>query len=268
MVIYADVVFLVNFAADFIVIRTAALCLHREVKTAKILIASGTAAVYGVSVFVIPFLSFGIVKAVFSALMVWFVFREKSVRGFVRDMTVFYTAAFIFCGIVSAVFSFFSADIIIRSVNGGHLGTGMSLWVFMAALIPGYLFMPYMQKLFRKNSEKPYYNVEVEYNGRKDSTKAVLDTGNMLSEPVSGTCVVVSDKSFSERLLDGASLTELKGVRIIPYRTIDSNGVMYAVKVRLYIEGQKDRMPKEVYMAMSDRVFAGYHILLQTQLIE
>lgn len=260
MIVYADIVFIINFIADWLVIRTAALCLHRCILRRRIAACSAFGGIYAVAAAIYPLLSLGVVKLAVSAAIVWIVFGERTLKGMVKVMTVFYTAAFILCGIVSAVSAFFTADMIAFSVNRGNMGVGLSLGVFAAASIIAYMAMPLLQKLFARHAEKPCRAVEVEYNGARVKTQAMLDTGNTLCEPVSQTAAVVADKSLSREIIGGKSPEELDGVRVIPYRTISGGGIMYAVKVRVTVDDE--HAAREVYMAMSERTFDGYHMLM------
>ncbi len=87
-----------------------------------------------------------------------------------------------------------------------------------------------------------YISVTIGYQGKQIHLTALVDTGNTLKDPITGTPVLVADSSAAEKLL---SLTEKdlqdpvnilasgihKGLRLIPYTAIgQSGGMLLAVR--------------------------------------
>lgn len=54
--------------------------------------------------------------------------------------------------------------------------------------------------------------------------KAIADSGNLLTEPISGKPVIIIDRSL---------MPETKGGRPVPYATLDGDGLLYAIRPRL-----------------------------------
>ncbi len=266
MIVYADIVFLVNFAADLIVLRSTALCMHKKVPPVRLSLFSALGGIYAVCAAVWRPLQYGIIKTAFSVVLTIFTFKERSIGAIMKDITVFYTVSFILCGIVSAVSSFLTANMLTYAVGYSHTDTGLSLPVLTVSAAAGYMLIPVLARIFKRVTEKKCFDITLEYNGVKAETTAFTDTGSSLCEPLSKTAVVVADRAVCEKLIGNEPPENIHGVRIIPYRTIDGSGSMYAVKAAVCPKDGGGA--KEVYMAISKRDFDGYHVLMPVGIFE
>lgn len=82
----------------------------------------------------------------------------------------------------------------------------------------------------RKFYEEHVFDVEIVMGSFTANVKAFWDTGNGLTEPVSGSAVAVASKALWERLRAAESFGEDR-IRLIPYESIGSKGVLTAVRV-------------------------------------
>lgn len=128
------------------------------------------------------------------------------------------------------------------------------------------------------SGQQQYANVTIQYSNRRLHLTALLDTGNTLREPVSGTAVLVVDSSVAAELL-GLSLYDLAhpmetmtkfsncGLRLIPYHTVGQPaGLMLGLRVQsLEINGKKQDMivgfaPQKIGQGKAYQALAGGYV--------
>ena len=95
--------------------------------------------------------------------------------------------------------------------------------------------------VFRKVTAGRYVPVELSYGDRQMKITALYDTGNMLTDPVSGQSVLVVDADAAQQLTGLTreqlrkpveSIGSIPGLRLIPYKTI-GNGSGFLLGLRL-----------------------------------
>lgn len=127
---------------------------------------------------------------------------------------------------------------------------------------------------FRKNGlGKSYVNINLAYSGKHYDIIALKDTGNLLTDPVTGENVLVAGADVGCQILglpenafrDPAgtlAMAKVPGMRLIPYRSIgESGGLMLALRFRDAKVGNRVR---DVLVAFAPEVIGrgeGYRML-------
>ncbi len=98
--------------------------------------------------------------------------------------------------------------------------------------------------------------------------KGFIDTGNGLSDPVSGDPICIIDKSTAKKLLEKETV---KNIRYIPYRTIgNAEGVLPIIRVdRLRICGEQTCEIKQPLLGISEEkvsIRGEYEMILNPNL--
>lgn len=151
-----------------------------------------------------------------SGCMVCLAFRIRSVREGIRAVAVLYGAATAAAGVMELLPWF---------VPGW---AGVSFWLYGLSCLCCVGFPAVFWRFFLRQRERAghLYRVELTYRGKTETFTGFLDTGNRLTEPVTGSPVcLISAKS-------GASLFEkLDQVCYIPFRSVGKeSGVIPAVR--------------------------------------
>ena len=79
------------------------------------------------------------------------------------------------------------------------------------------------------------YRITISMNGKTVDIDAVLDSGNMLTEPLSQCPVIIlnaalAKKKFNDDIVKPIENQNSKNIRLVPFRTADSNGIMTCVR--------------------------------------
>lgn len=126
--------------------------------------------------------------------------------------------------------------------NGSFLTTvGCCIFLYLAIRF-GFINLTY----------KKYVTVELEYRGKRKKLKAFCDTGNFLSDPLTGEAVLVAGADVANELLC-ISCSQLKdpigaittlgitGLRLVPYRVVGkSSGMLLAARMdKVSVNGKR-----------------------------
>ena len=193
MTVYLDIVFLENVLMNYIIIFATGVVIRVELKKVRILLASCVGAVYTVVMYldIVPIYSNFVMKVVLSLVIVYIAFRARSFRKFVKDLVIFYLVSFVFGGCVFALMYFLRPQLA-QMKNGVFVGA----YPLKVGVIGGLVAFVIIQISFRivktKLSKKDMiYDVEVVINEKTIKVKGLLDTGNLLKDPLTGFPVVV-----------------------------------------------------------------------------
>ena len=106
-----------------------------------------------------------------------------------------------------------------------------------------------------KSGGEAYIPVELKWKGRSVRLYALRDTGNVLTDPVTGEPVLVCGADVGEELLGlsrawfqdpvaAVASGKIQGLRLIPYRSVGkSNGMLLAVRLKSAVIGGNRRDP-------------------------
>ncbi len=233
---------------------------HQQI---RLLLSSFIGSIYAVIVYlnVLKIYSNIIAKVTLSIAMVYIAFGAKNFKQLLKQMLIFYLVSFIFGGCTFALIYFIKPENV-QIHNGVFVGT----YPIKVAIIAGAVAFIITQIAFKINKIKldrknQFVNVEIFYKDNVLKTKALLDSGNMLKDPISGMPVAVVEKQelekiipeefldYVERIMGGdlkfthdenASNEYLKGkfneylskIRMVPFMSIGKeNGMLIGIRV-------------------------------------
>lgn len=241
-VIYPDVLFLVNACADYLLLSLTTYLRGSRTGRLRLLSAACLGGVQALAVFFLPRGWPSLMASVSGcALMCYFAFGYGGRRRFLGDCAMLLTASFLFAGGTWALGG---------SVGGTSVYFEPSLKVLLAGTLLTYGLLTL---IFRPGSfEKPVKPIDITctLNATDLRFSAFTDTGNRLTEPMTGKGIIVVDVSLLQPVLSGeegkllaaldslnvpdtfASLTALAQERygLIPFTTAGGGGLMITVR--------------------------------------
>ena len=170
---------------------------------------------------------------------------------------------------MTAIFNLLNRMGFNRAVLEEEQGDGISVWLLTVLAIVSALITLLSGRFFKKNSSVRRVSVEFTYKGKSTELRALVDTGNLLCEPISGrACVVVDTESvsgvFPEKitaLARSAKPYELallddefvKDVRLLPARAATGEGMMLAVRPeRVIIDTGRKKYEADAMIALGN----------------
>lgn len=269
MTIYLDVVFIENLIMNYIILYGTAVIAKVIPKHIKLILASGVGALYAIIAYmsILKIYSCIILKVVLSVIIVYIAFNPLSVKKMLKQLLLFYLTSFVFGGAAFClIYVVKPQDIIMR--NGVYVGTyPLKIALLGAAL--GFIVVILSFKIIKtKLSKKSLLcNVKINLNKRQVETVAMIDTGNLLKDPISNTPVIVVEYSLLYDALPIQILNNLENIlggelenipedvkekyisklKVIPFSSLGKqNGMLLGIKAdEINIESDEEFITKD-----------------------
>ena len=277
MIVYADVLLVLNFYVDYLLLlATEKLCRIR-VRFRRRLLGAAFSAVLSLSVLwqSAPVFFPYVVQASGACLTVLITYGRAQVWPYLRRVLSFLAASYVFAGIVLAIQAWLKPDGVF--VSAGVVYWTVSPWLLLASTTACYLAVCLYRRFFQR-SERQEHGVSLTLTVGERSTNCMVlyDTGSRLFEPISGDPVVVIDPMLAQRLLGDTQAEKLitdLGVdsdircRMVPYQSVGKNGVLPAFRPDgVLLNG---RPLSKLFLAVSPtRIREGYDGIIGPDAIE
>lgn len=267
--VYGDLLFLINFSMDFLCFYISTFLLHTKLSLLRGTIASALGGVYAVASLFIDTgqmlsLALDILSCIVMCLIVFYR-KGADAWGMIRSCAVYLFVSMLMGGIMTALFSLFNKIKILSEPY--EADEGISVWIFALLAIFGGLFTTFGGRFFRSSSKEKSVTLSFSLYGKEITVEALCDSGNLISDPISGKAVVivalpvVCDVIPAEMLSVFKKLSTFEDIppemavklRMIPSNTVFGNGVLLAVKPQsTYIRVRGKNISKDVLVAFAD----------------
>ena len=250
MTIYVDIVLLENLCMNYIILFGTAYIIKIKVKHIRILLASLIGAVYAVLAYagVFPIYANLITKIILSICMTYIAFNPKKLKGLIKELILFYLVSFALGGCAFALLYIVRPQDIFMK-NGVYIGT-YPLKIALLGGITGFVITYVAIKIVKTRITKNeiIYKAIIEIAEQEIEINVLLDTGNMLKDPISGDAVIMVEKNKLYKILpnemldntnkflggefeNAESLEYRKRIRFIPFTSVGKqNGMLLGIK--------------------------------------
>lgn len=221
MVIYVDVVAVINFIFDFSILLSVDLLLKRNTRIRRVVLGS----IIGELSMITLWISFNrlenfIFKVLLSVFMVVGAFSYKSAKY------TFYNTVYLYLvGTILGGFEYYL-------YNEFQVGSELSLtYLFIIVLSPLALTLYYQLMKRHKNDYNNRHSLKVLYDGNTFEGVGYLDSGNKLISPFSGKKIILIEKEY-------IFYHKLK-LMPIPYNALNHHGLLYCFSPdEVYVDGR------------------------------
>ena len=249
MTLYIDIILIENLLMNYIILFTTGIVMKRKINHVRLIIASLVGSLYAIVIYlnIVKLTSNIIMKVILSIVIIELSFAEKDYKKMFKDLLMFYLMSFIFGG-CSIALIYFISPLNVKTRNGVLVG----MYPIKITLIAGIVAFVIIQIAFRitKNklsAEDMLCTVEIFIEGKNKRIKALIDSGNMLKDPISGFPVIVIEKNkikdiLPAELLDNLNIIEggdlnniqskyINKIRLIPFSSLGKeNGMLIGIK--------------------------------------
>ena len=214
---------------------------------------SAIGAVYTILIYIMPnkiTLSF-VLKIILSVVMIYLTFLPANFKELLKMIVFFYLTSFVFGGAaLGAIYMINAGKITIQ--NGILIGKYTILTIFAGVIVAFFIILSAFKFVKTKFSKSDLLcNIKIKINQNEIKTKAMLDTGNLLKEPITNIPVVVIEhkllyQTIPHEILDnieqilGGDLNnipeEIKNeyiskLKVIPFTSLGKqNGMLLGLK--------------------------------------
>lgn len=214
MTIYIDIVLIENLIMNYIILFTTAVVLKIKVNHIRLILASLLGAGYSIIAYmgIIKVYSSIILKIILSVLIIYIAFNPQNIKKMCKDLLLFYLVSFVFGGAAFALIYIIKPQNILMK-NGLFLGTYTLKTVMLGAIVAFCIIIGAFAIIKNKISKKDMFcEIEILINQKKIKTKAMIDTGNMLKEPITNVPVIVVEHILLYSCMPKEILNNLKEI--------------------------------------------------------
>lgn len=274
MTIYLDIILCENLLMNYIILFATYVIIKPKVKhpQIRIILSSLIGSVYAVIVYlnILSIYSNIFAKIILSIIMVYVAFNPKNAKVLLKQILIFYLVSFIFGGCTFALIYFIKPENV-KMKNGVFVG----VYPLKVGLIAGAIAFVTTQIAFKINKSKlnnknTFFNIQLYYKDQSITVKALLDSGNMLKDPISQAPVIIVEreslsKIIPEKVLDyigniiGGDEKEnkqdiqeyLSKIRMVPFMSLGKeNGMLVGIRLdKIKIETEDIDIQKENVIA-------------------
>lgn len=252
MVAYLDLIVLENLCMNYLILYTTGKLLNRDIRKMRIFVGSLIGALYVFSLYVnVSAFLLNVSKVVMAFVLVKIGFNSKSVKCVLKEAVVFFMISFVFSGCALG-FVYFMKPKVIYIVNGVIIGGEYIFELLMISAVVSFLLIKASMRLIKLKQKLSKADmickIEIGLDGRSVVMNALLDTGNLLTDPISKEAVIIVERKKLvslipqgefykiDHLLGGDDFLESDSynarLRAIPYVSVgNKNGIMIAYKV-------------------------------------
>jgi len=262
VILYADVLFLVNLSMDFLTIYIASRLTHAKPSIPRTITASVLGALYGTGavIFSLEGIIAAFCSAALSVLTSVIAFGiEGGVWGLLRQSLMVWGCGALLGGIMSA-FMAMGEPVYLRE-EGAPSYAVYYILTFAAAVL--------LVRVFSARSERQSAEVEVNVYGERFRFSALCDSGNLMRDPLCGAPVIlVSPAAIGDSLrakIDAVRHSEGDfgdlevRFRLIPHKSVDGSGIFFGfVPDEVRVDGVKKRAVIALDEKEAEGGYAGF----------
>ena len=263
MTIYLDIVFFENFILNYIIILSTAIISKSKIKLTSIMLSSTIGGIFSILNYLMNMNSLEnmVLKIIISILMMLIAFNEYKIKKLIKQLLFFYLVSFTFGGIAFMLLFFIKPQNIIMKSN--HLVGTYPIKITILARILRFLIIFLIEKIIkdRLNKKSMICDLEIFYDGKIRKIKTMIDTGNLLKEPISKNDVIIVEKESLEGIVSKDILENIKyilkgkwiqekniysyKIKLIPFSSLgNDNGLLLGFKpdyVKIYSDDEITR---------------------------
>ena len=259
MIIYIDIIFLENIFMNSIILLATGIILKTDLKIIRNFIASTIGSIYAVIIYIsnIEIYSNVILKVALSFAMVYIAFKPPNIKLFLKYLIIFYLTSFTFGGVAFALLYFVNPKSILMQ-DGVLIGT-YPIKIILVGGIIGFIIITNSFKNIKGKFGRKDLLCKVILNSEKQDVKidGIIDTGNLLRDPISKVPVIVVEKLKLEGIFPKIILANISNIingkdielgelsakiRAIPFKSLGKeNGLILGIKMdEIQVEYQDD----------------------------
>lgn len=272
MTIYVDIVLFENIILNYIILLSTAIISKAKISTFRILLSSLVGGVFSILNYIVNINTVleVLLKFVISIILILIAFQDYKFKKILKELIFFYLTTFTFGGIAFMLLFFINPNNLV--IKDNHFVGTYPIKVAVLAGGLGFIIITIVAGIIKSNLNKKAMicDLEIFYNGRYKKLRTMLDTGNLLKEPISKTDVVIVEKESLEGLVANDILKNIKYIlkgkwieadnvhsykfKLIPFSSLgNNNGLLIGFKpdyIKIY--GEEEYIRKNVLIGIYD----------------
>lgn len=230
MVIYLDVLIIVNIYITYFTLKATAKLLHLGYKTKRLISASVLGGLFSLSAVIKADIIFLILLRVLMTFIITVTaFGFPNIRRLILRMLINIGGGTLVCGISIMLRECTGSSLF--NAAGGYPYLNISVMTLIIATTAAYTALTVFRRICDKPSTDELIKITIIKDGKTASISAYPDSGNNLRDFLTGLPVIVCRKDKIKGIFTLENEEELpSGARIIPFSSIGGNGFITAFK--------------------------------------
>ena len=214
MTIYIDIIIVENLIMNYIILYATGIISKNKISYIRIFFASLIGAIYAISEYILKINIYSniFLKMILSIIMIYVAFYPQNVKNMCKQLVIFYVTTFTFGGVATYLIYVLKPQNIIMK-NGMYVGTYVLKVIFIGAIVGTIILLIAFKLVKNKITKKDMIcKIKIKINGKEKVLDTMVDTGNMLKEPITGTPVAVIEKTSLYDLLPKEILNNTESI--------------------------------------------------------
>lgn len=219
--------------------------------------------------------------------MVYIALNPKELKKLVKQLVIFYLTSFVFGGCAFALLYFIRPQDVLMK-NGVYIGT-YPIKIALLGGIVGFVITNIAFKIIKTKLKKKdmIYKIKIQIFDKEEEISAMLDTGNLLRDPISKTPVIIVEKEKLYSIIPAELLDNIEKIiggeeilfnnkyfsrlKILPFSSMGKqNGLMLGIKAdKIIIEKEEIEERENIIIGISmQKLENNYSALFGLDLLE
>lgn len=199
---------------NYIIIFATSIILKIKVKQFRIILASVIGSIYAVLEYIYPIKIYSniAIKVLLSIIITYVSFNSQTIKKFVHQLVIFYLTTFAFGGTALAMMYYINPNEIL--IQNGLIKGIYPIKAIILGGILGFVIIIISFKIVKTkiSVNDIFYDISIMLNGTYINTKAMVDTGNLLKEPITNTPVIIVEHSLLYEVIPKEILNHLEDI--------------------------------------------------------
>ncbi|MCR4780260.1 MAG: sigma-E processing peptidase SpoIIGA [Ruminiclostridium sp.] len=278
MIVYIDVLIVINIYVTYFTLRAAALMLHTRLSLFRLAASSVAGGIMSLAALIpIPVLPSLLLKAALTVLIVLAAFGFGSLRDMILRSALCVTVSMLICGAAALIHEFAGTDFIFSANGYAYMNVSALVLVISSAVIYGVL------SLWRRFTDSPADSVRVGLTVTRGDRTAVLsaitDSGCFLRDQFTGSPVILCRAAAADPVLppnvhayiSGGRMEDISGIRLIPMTTAAGTSLAAAFRpdcVTVKTRGGRKRLDALIAVSREALKNEDFDALISTRLLK
>lgn len=250
IVIYIDVLFVINFFITFLLLQLTAKLCKKDVKIGRFVLSAVFGGCYSLIILINDMNSVisVVLKILSTLIIVAIAFKFYRVKSFLFCSLCFLFSSFVFLGIILALY--FATGNSAFTVNNSVVYFNIGAKSLLFSALFAYLLACFVVRLHNRSIAKnEIYTIEITAKGKTVRLFAFADNGNKLREPFSDSPIIIVNENMVKDLVGD-------NVRLVPTNTVNGKSLLVAFKPdKILLKTSKGEFVVEnVYVALSNEL--------------
>lgn len=263
MTVYADVLIFLNLFVNFFILQLTSKICKDGYRLFRMILAAFVGSIFSLYIFLpqSSILVESLFKFTVSSVIVLICFGFDSIKSFLRRTGIFFLVTFLYGGLMLVIWTVLKPNNM--AINNGVIYLDISPTILITATVLSYLIISLIRRVSNKQAAlADRYSLTLTNNGSFVKITALADTGNSLSDSITGKPVIIIENKVAKRLnIDIPSLEAIctgnasapNGFRMIPYSFVGGMGMLPAFKIEsATVEGDEKKVLSDILIAVSN----------------